>query len=318
MPCIAIIIAAFVFMQPVCAIAGDNAGSNDLSDANYNESRKEDAIQFDYEFDPYYTSAGVYISLTDEPIKDLGQRSEFDIYKHLLLNSYVPRFLVIEASVNPMPIAGVLVKDGWHGTYEDAEVSNNLNLVQALTAGFEEPYALSLFLGNVVEFTEKGASKGGNKGYMGYLLSFGDKHIKDNELIDDKWVEFEAKIKGDREGEMGKLNWSFRVGSKIHEHPEITDTVYFSLRRSRLDYESATSMLRNSAAEYTIDLDNENFKAVRHYFLVEKKWPLKQYKMAASLGVGFIYDTGRKYSGSLKERGASENFIILIRPNVEF
>ena len=107
-------------------------------------------LSLELELDAYYSSLDLIASLTDKPIPDVGEKSEFEIYKDLLLSSYLPRFLLLEASVNPMPCLGVLIKENAQDFYEDAEVADGINLVRVVTAGFEEPYALSMFLGNVV------------------------------------------------------------------------------------------------------------------------------------------------------------------------
>ncbi|HEB02752.1 MAG TPA: hypothetical protein ENI12_05910, partial [Nitrospirae bacterium] len=90
--------------------------------------------------------------------------------------SYIPRFMVLEASVYPMPIAGVLVKSNADQQYKNGGAINHFNVIQAITEGFEEPWAVSLFLGNVMNFKRAGSPEmeGGNKGFMGYLLSAGN------------------------------------------------------------------------------------------------------------------------------------------------
>ncbi len=276
-------------------------------------------LSIEFELDAYYSSVDLIASLTDKPIPDVGEKSEFEIYKDLLMSSYLPRFLLLEASVNPMPCLGVLIKRNAEDFYEDTQVSGDFNLVQTVTAGFEEPYAFSLFLGNVVSFQRPGEErKAGNNGYMGYLASAGNYHIKDNELIDDNWYEVEWKIKGSREFVTQELQWSFRIGGKFHGNPEIADVLYIAFRRSRLDYEaSAKSILKNSGFEYTFDMDSRSFNPVRSYLSVDKKWPFKNEKFAFTLALGFMWEANRKYSGSLGEQGV-DNFQVFLRPNLEF
>lgn len=277
-------------------------------------------VRLETELDAYYTNAGIYVSLTDAPIPDAGEKPEYEIYSNLLLSSYIPRFLVLEAAVFPMPNLGVYLKDNARSFYDNGDVTHDVNLVKAVTAGFEEPYALSLFLGNVVSFTRQGEKhRSGNFGYMGYLVSVSNYNIKDNKLIPDKAVELEWKIKGDRKLPTQDLHWSFRVGGKIHGNPEIKDVVYLSLRRSRLDFVDATdSLFKNSGAEYTIDLDSKTFKPLRHYFVVDKKWPLKDEKMGFSFAVGFIWQGAEKYTGSLADKDRKNEYQVVLRPNIEF
>lgn len=315
-----ILILLFLSLASVVAFAETVEKAVEAVGAKEEPKPDNGRVRIETELDAYYTNAGIYISLTDAPIPDAGEKPEYEIYSNLLLSSYIPRFLVLEAAVFPMPNLGVYLKDNARSFYDNGDVTHDVNLVKAVTAGFEEPYALSLFLGNVVSFTRQGERhRSGNFGYMGYLVSVSNYNIKDNKLIPDKAVELEWKIKGDRKLPTKDLHWSFRVGGKIHGNPEIKDVVYLSLRRSRLDFVDATdSLFKNSGAEYTIDLDSKTFKPLRHYFVVDKKWPLKDEKMGFSFAVGFIWQGAEKYSGSLADKGRKNEFQVVLRPNIEF
>lgn len=275
-------------------------------------------VVFEHELDAYYSNVGLYLSLSEEAIPDVGERDELSVYKDLLFSSYIPRFLVLEAAVFPMPGLGAIIKSNAEDLYKSAEITDNLNLVKAATAGFEEPWAVSLFLGNIVSFTRPGeAWRSGNFGYMGYLLSYGGYHIKDNKLIKDDWVELEWKIKGDRKFSTHDLHWSFRVGGKLHNNPDIKDIVYLSVRRGRLDFEETDSLLKNSGFEYTFDMDSETLKPVRHIFTVDRRWPWKEHRVGFTLAVGFLWESPDRYTGELRNADR-ENFQVILRPNIIF
>jgi hypothetical protein len=177
------------------------------------------------ELDPYYSAIGVYNSLTGKPIQHLEVESELEIYKELITKFYKPRSLIIEASLNPLPYAGTLVKEHQPGFYKDMQWASNLNVVQAVTAGFEEPWALSLFLGNVVSFdTINKSLQGKRNGYSGLLLDVGNYHIKDNVLVRDNWLQMEGKLKGEQILADRSLRWSFRGGAKFHANRHIADS----------------------------------------------------------------------------------------------
>lgn len=277
-------------------------------------------VRVETEVDAYYTDIGLYINLTDAPIPDAGEKPEIVVYRDLLYSSFIPRFLVLEAAVFPMPNLGAYLNDNAHGFYDNGDVTHDINIIKAVTAGFEEPYALSLFLGNVVSFTRAGERhKSGNFGYMGYLASVSNYNIHNNKLIPDKSLELEWKIKGDRKLPTHVLHWSFRVGGKIHGNRDIKDVVYLSLRRSRLDFEDeADSFFKNSGAEYTVDFDSKTFKPIRHYFVIDKKWPIKDQKMGISFAIGFIWQGAEKYSGTLADTKRQDEYQVVLRPNIEF
>lgn len=263
----------------------------------------------------YYTSAGLYVPLTRQPTPNAGERSEAQIYWSLLRRALVPRFLVLEASVNPMPCLGLAAR-AWTWGYRAADVGHDLNLVRALTAGFEEPFALSLFVGNVADFEVRGRPDVHGRGYLGVVASGGFGHIKDNQLFDDRWLELEVKLKGDRTSEEQKLSWSFRAGVKLHASPWIADLAFVGLRRSRVDYQEDSPWLANAGAEYRFDLSLDG-RPLRHFFLVDKKWPLGKGRAALVLGVGLLWESGAAYTGVLAGR-RGEALQALLRPNVVF
>jgi hypothetical protein len=288
-----------------------------------------DRVELDYELNPYYSSASVFLSLTDEPIPHLGEKGELEMYLALLPRAldprqFIPRFIVLEASVNPLPCFGLVVRDRWPGLYADAQATDNLNWVKALTAGFEEPFALSILGGNLVNFDVAGRTDVKGKGYAGLLVSYGTHHIRNNQLYRDDWIEIESKVKGDRRSPVKKLTWSFRVGAKFHGNPYIADIAYVGLRRGRLDYVDDPDVLfSNWGFEYRFDLVVDRIAAdglrqARHVLLVDKKFLIPKVKLALTLKGGFIYTLADAYRGPLARTGPQEDFQFVLRPNLEF
>lgn len=293
--------------------------NTDANQAEPDEDRRPERFQIVFEPDAYYTALDFIFALTKEPIPRLRPEKESEIYNYLLKRSLVPRFLVLEASVYPMPYLGVYVRKHYPDLYADAQVSESFNWITALTAGFQEPYAASVLVGNVVDFDVPDRKFVTGKGYSGYLVSAGNYHIKDNVNVKDDWREFEWKVKGDRESPERKLSWSFRIGAKLHGNPDITDVVYFSIRRSRTDFKTARSAFyHNSGFEYTFDMNRRGFDAVRHYLTVEKKWPLRNKKIALALAVGFVWEAEDKYTGALGADRTGDTLEFIVRPNIEF
>ena len=276
-------------------------------------------FKFLFEPDAYYTDVELIIALTQAPVPHVGEKTEAEFYQTLLSGAAVlPRFVLFEASVNPMPELGVYLKKNERDFYNNAQLAGSFNWVKALTSGFEEPYAVSMLAGNVVSFDVPGNKDIKGNGYSGYLFSAGNYHIKDNSLVHDRWEEVEWKVKGDRKSPVKKLSWSFRIGAKLHGNPDITDIFYLSFRRSRLDYlPTDSSLMNNSGFEYTVDLDRRTLHSIRHYFFVDKKWPLESQKMAYALALGFVWESKEKYSGVLAT-SKEDNFQFILRPNIEF
>ena len=305
------------FLHPPTAYSetAEAASGSEQADPTTEQFKRFEVV---FEPDAYYTDLDFIVALTQSPIPHVGEKTEVEIYQTLLSRAaLLPRYLVFEGSVNPMPYLGVYVKRNEPDFYDNAQVSGSFNWIKALTAGFEEPYAVSLFAGNVVGFDIPESKEIKGNGYSGYLFSAGNYHIKDNTLIRDHWKEFEWKMKGDRKSPVKKLSWSFRIGAKLHGNPDITDILYLSVRRSRLDYKpESSSLFNNSGFEYTYDMDRNTLKPIRHYFYVDKKWPIENKQMAFSLAGGFVWESAHKYTGELASRGNS--FQLMVRPNIEF
>ena len=273
---------------------------------------------FELELDPYYSNLGYYLSLTDQPIPEVIEDDEATLYNRMLDSVLtLPRFMLIEVGVYPLPILGAYTKKNHLNIYDDLSIGN-LNLVESLTAGYDEPYALSLFFGSVVRFVEEGEEKKvKNRGYTGFLLSVGDQHIVSNTLVDDNWVEFEWKIKGDQDFERKTLSWSLRGGIKIHDNSNITDVIYVGLRRNHLDAASdETSWFQNADINYKLELDNNNFELSQQSLFVNKKWPAPLSKKSTfEFGVGFIH-IRKKYVGLLQSE--ADDLQLILRPSFKF
>jgi hypothetical protein len=274
--------------------------------------------EWEHELDPYYTNIAYFKTLDDSPIPELGQRSESQVYRDLFLRSYIPRFFLIEASINPMPLLGVYLKsEEGDDIYEHMDVSQDLNLVEVLTAGFEEPYAISLFLGNMVKYQAADGTDTQSKGFMGYLVSYGHKHIRNNQLIDDRWTELEWKTKGDQALPSLQLSWSFRVGLKFHDNPYINNEFYVAVKRERIQERGDVySWVQNGGIELKLRMDQNNGNMIGYQLIVDKKIPIKSNGWVVSLGIGLVRDTIKKYTGPLQEEEGSTVFVI--RPSISF
>ena len=274
-------------------------------------------VTFDYELDAYYSNASAFLSLNrDENITNATGFSESKIYSYLLQKSLSPNIFLIEASFHPMAWGGVWYRKHYPGKYTKATI-NDFNLIKALSAGWEEPYSLSFFIGRMLLFKKKYSSHiGKNRAYMGLLLTIGDRSIKDNLSYSDNWFNVEYKLKGTRDLLKKDLDWSFRTGYRHHSKKEFVNTLYIGARRSSIDYEKPLWSLRyNSAFDVMVECDDCYFNLTKAQFVLEKKWPLKSYQTTFGLGIGYLYYSGSRYRGNLKEEGVDKHQLIL-RPNL--
>lgn len=280
----------------------------------------QNIIEYDYELDAYYSNISAFIDLDrDNDVTDASNFTETRIYTDLVLNSLSPNIFLVEAAVHPMPIAGLYFRDNQEELYDRSSV-NDFNIVKSVTAGFEEPYSFSFFFGRMIIFKNKDTQRvGKNRAYIGYLVSIGDNSIKDNLMHKDRWTNFEFKLKGTREKHKKDLDWSFRIGTVIHQNNNFANSLYIGARRSSIDYnKSAWSLIYNSAFSSMLAVSTETYHLTEGELIVEKKWPLKwTEKSSFGLGIGYLYNSGEKYRGALKDEGI-DNHQFIFRPNFKF
>ena len=286
----------------------------------YNLLNAQDIIEYDYELDAYYSNISAYIDLDRESdLQDASKYSEIDIYKKLISHTFSPNIVLLEASIHPMSLGGLYFRDKNEQMYEKSKIQN-VNMIKILTAGYEEPYSFSLFLGRMMVFKKKNAQHiGKNRAFMGYLFTVGDYSIKDNVAHYDKWINIEFKLKGTRELEDKDLDWSFRFGAKVHKNRDFANIVYVGARRCSIDYKkSIWSFVYNSAFSSMVGFNTSTMKLTEFEMILEKKWPISwSNKVSFGLGIGYLYNGGQKYSGALKEEGIDTHQLIL-RPNLKW
>ena len=301
----------FIYAKEVMDVESDMRVCKTIND--------ESKIDFDYELDIYYTNVSLFLDLdsTQECI-NAPYMEETEVYKTLFFNTFSPNIFLIEAAVHPMSLGGLYFRKYHENIYEKTDIQN-FNMAKALTAGFEEPYSFSFFLGRMMVFNRANGERiGKNRAYMGYLISIGDYAIKDNLAYYNKWVDFEIKLKGTRELSHRDLDWSFYVGSRFNDNKNFTDTLYLGARRSSTDFNmSPWSFIRNIAYSSKVSFSTENLELTEAEFMIEKKWPLGSEKWSINFGLGYMYNGGNKYSGELKEEGI-DNHQLLLRPNITF
>ncbi|MCL1911335.1 MAG: AsmA family protein [Leptospirales bacterium] len=280
------------------------------------EKRQEINIELDH----YYSCLSYTVGITEQPIPEMNITREGELYWYMLRNFIFPRYVLFEASLYPLPIAGVYIKKEARNFYNASEVVRGFNIVKAATEGFSEPYAGSVFFGNVANFTMGDSDEVTGRGFSGFAVSCGDRHIVDNIMVADKWCEVELKIKGMDEHQVHNMEWSYSVGIKLHDNNEIKHRFFISIYRNRIYYadnmSSLIGFLRNTEQQLRIDFDLKNFDIKRltsFSFLMGKNFPIGDGTVTLALRAGTLKIFSNGYSGSLKQ-AINSKWTPIIRP----
>lgn len=308
----------FCFIAAFCI----SASPVQAEPASTDELPAEAAIRSElvFEADPYYSNIDYNVSLSDKPIPTITSDSEAVIYRELIKDSFIPRFMVLETSVYPLAWLGTYLKSHSPYLYRQAEIGNTgINLFESATAGFQEPWAVSAFFGNVAKLNRpKETRHGNNYGYTGYLVSVGNRHIKNNTFVADNWYELEWKIKGKLNYDNEKLSWSFRAGGRFNANEDVNDVVYLSLHRSKLDIRfSFLEWLENANSELRMHFLQRGGEMVRLELIAGKKVPIPGWSFVPTLDIGFVWTSPNEYSGALKDQRGNTTTLVF-RPSLEF
>jgi hypothetical protein len=273
-----------------------------------------------FELDPYYTTVDYNVPLSNKPIPTITSDSEAVIYSELIKDSLIPRFMVLEASIYPLATLGSYVKSHSPHLYRQGEIGRSgVNLFESATAGFQEPWAVSAFFGNVAKLQRpKEQRQGNNYGYTGYLFSAGNKHIKNNTLIADDWYELEWKIKGKLDYAEEKLSWSFRAGGRYNSNKGVNNVAYVSLHRSNLDFRVPfLKWLENANYDLRMHFLQHGAQMVRLELIAGKKMPIQGWRYTPTLDIGLVWTSPNEYSGTLRDTQGNRTTLVF-RPSVEF
>lgn len=281
------------------------------------------------EFSPYYMPLGWCIPLTGKPIEMINPESEAKVYSRLLLGALTPRFIVVEVSTYPMPLLGVGIRKWAPDFYDRMTLFEGFNLIESLTTSmFREPWAASLFLGNLINFTvaKKNSSITNNskdrapylgKGYSGLLVSYGNRHIQNNLLLVDHWLEVELKLKGEHSQADRTMSWSYRIGGRYHSHKNIFSYVYLGFKRENSDYSQYRfTLLENSFLDLSASFIPETKQFMSMQLVIGKKFPIRGTRLMPELNIGVAYYFNSRYKDALIAE--DEQVELVISPMINF
>jgi hypothetical protein len=276
--------------------------------------------QFTWALDPYDSNLAYDFPLGDKPIPVIQSEDPSALFRGLMEDSLVPHYMYVQGDVYPLPMLGTWLKSHSPHTYNKADLQNTgVNLVESSTTRYQEPWALSVFLGNIADLQRPGQSQGANNvGYSGWLISGGTQHLDDNVLVQDDWYRIEWQVRGDLLDQGAKFSWDFRIGSKFNANPYVTDVVYVGMQRDDLDFRKPfLSWLDNSSVDLQAEFSQHGGHVVRETLVLGKKYPFPEAGYALTLSLGVIWDGVDEYSGPLRDSPKSQ-YTLVFQPSIEF
>lgn len=282
-------------------------------------------------FDFYKPYGSIYIGFERPKIMETGR--ERKIYAELTRRLIVPKYFLVQSTLYPIAAWSSHWETKHYEWFRRFKIYKGINGLRAIGSGFEEPYALSLFLGNIVRLVyfehndRKSRPKNAGSSLAGFLLSAGNHFIYNNIYLNGRWYQAELMLIGDSRSPQQQRFWNFRIGTKIYSNSFINNALTVFLERNSTDFaETGFSLLKNSIlkyqAKFALEQSEEKTPASFQMVNFAKKFPVKLFgrKAFLVLGTGMKWEWIRRYdhdAGKFEESPSSQ-FVWLFTPNVEF
>lgn len=290
----------------------------------------------------FTAAAGVYKSYVSSFIYARRKSStpifqphdETSIYNYFIRKILKPRYLLAQATLYPMATLSSHLETYEFDLYKHFDVYS-INLMRALGAGYQDPYALSLLLGNICLLGFKGKTDVDKNGFTptgsalsGFLLSTGHRYIYDNIVVDNRWWLIEYILIGTfSEKRRRAISWNFRAGYKKHSWKMIQDEFMFAVQRDHISFDwHALSFIKNSRIVYELNISlNRRIDAVainRQLVSYSKKIPLvlNGRDIVIRIGAGVVWEDIFHYDHMTNtfdtNRRSRTGF--LFQPSIEF
>jgi hypothetical protein len=279
--------------------------------------------------DPYESYVSVYYNLRTKPPGAIEAANEMEFYGKLFLKSFQPYYVLVQGTDYPLAHIGSALhhyRPEWYHRIDWRPADSlRLNAFELLASGYEEPYALSLFLGYLAPFWgtgDQGQRKQVGSASSGFVFTVGDLHLRAMDLLEDNWYELKWSLKGTRETRDSFLKWDIQLGGKLHDNRAVLDAFFVRAYRDHLDRKNhAVFTLQNAGIEYRAEMPMQRpaeIQGVRDFFSLQyidlnKKFPSRRWpRIVYAVNAGAVwqkYDEFDHYS---------ENVSWFVRPNVLF
>ncbi|MBL7075140.1 hypothetical protein ISS37_07875 [candidate division KSB1 bacterium] len=284
-------------------------------------------------FDPYKSHTSFYQDLVRDRALEIWTEEEGKLYRDLLREVMIPQFMLVEFTLYPLPFWGAWLERDYPRLFNRFHFYSDVNLLRMVSSGYEQPYSLSFFLGDILTFYDildfqNWKLKYRGKGIIGVVLTVGNQSFLDSWLFKDYWVQLMGKMRGVRVigSGAGEFSWDFKAGVKLHQKGELPDVLILSFRRRRMDPGAPKfTPGQNCRWEYEMQFPLRDFGPKRPLTKLllsyGKMFPIHLFwDMQLTLDVGILFERKRTFDRSTGLILADEIVVsqFFVRPSIEF
>ncbi len=272
----------------------------------------------------YKSYSSINVDLDKEEELILWEEDEFGLYRDLVKRSIQPGFFLLEFTGYPMASISAWMEEHHNDSYQKFNIGGNFNLLKNFGAGVQEPWSISLFLGQLGTYWDLNDDDEmfiAATGASGLVLTGGLYQLFENSFVESNWFRAEWKLKGSGGYGPKKRSWDLKAGYRWYGIAGISNTATLVLKRtktqkSKLDWR----IFHNSATSIELELPTTEIKdsLSRFHFTYGKYFPIKGRMGGLKLGV--LYENRREYDSFLKEFSSEKTrqFEFIIKPLILF
>jgi hypothetical protein len=272
----------------------------------------------------YNSYGSAFIGLQKKEQISVYPENELSLYTDLLLKSFKPTHLLTELTLYPTSALSGWLKTEHFSFYRKFDLINDLNLWSSLAGNYQEPWSVSLFVGqlaNFVTLTDDEELRVGATGAGGLVITTGWQEIFDGYVLNSNWWRCEWKIKGTGKDRNTFHTWDIKIGYRWYGLPEITNTLNLTFSRQKTEKGIRSwNFHRNSCTEIEFQIPpvKMNTGCSRLTFAYGKFLPFRKYLIG--LKIGYSYEYRPEYRGPDKGFTTDSRIIkgLIFQPMVEF
>jgi hypothetical protein len=270
--------------------------------------------------DPYHSYTSVFFQLDKNPDVYVWQEDEFKLYRDILRKSYIPAYGLVEFTLYPTTATSAWIESNHKDLFDRFTVYRDLNLIEGISGGYQEPWSGSLFFGQLATFLTLNDEEEliiAASGAGGLVLTGGLYQIFDNCLVRSNWYRLEWKLKG--QGSEGDFfyDWDIKVGFRNYGLSVITNTIMLAVNRCRMNKQRFSWRLgQNSTTEFEIQVPAAlSAPGVSRLKLIYGKAVLFR-RWFVGLKLGITYNYRRAYDPITKSfsPGPVERYGFILQP----
>ena len=301
-------------------IGGFNATSKTINYKAFNHSWKWNGRKWGTAFVPgiykSYSSINVDLDRDEEVI--FWEEDEIGLYADLAKKSMQPGFFLIELTGYPVASISAWMEKNHDNSYQIFYIGDNFNLLKSFGAGVQEPWSISLFLGQLGTFWDLNDDDEifiAATGASGLVLTGGLYQLFENSFVESNWFRAEWKLKGSGGYGSKKRSWDLKAGYRWYGIAEVSNTATLVLKRTKAQKSTVDwRIFHNSSSSIEIEIPTSEIEdgLSRIYFAYGKYFPIKGRMGGLKLGV--LYENRREYDSLLRkfslEKTSQLEFII--------